>query len=128
MPKIGANKAYGTNIMIGESTYLLAKSKITARFLDFLTVKGKNEPVRVYELVSAKGDEPSDWADLFSQYDAGMAEYTNRNWEKSEKIFEHILSRWPADGASRTYLDRCREFLVNPPEPGWDGVFRLKHK
>jgi adenylate cyclase len=124
----GANKQYGTLIMLGESTYLQAKEEITARFLDFLTVKGKSEPVKVYELISRRGEEPPDWSDHIGLYEAGIREYLARNWDGAEERFTAILQRWPNDGAAKTYVDRCGTFRQQPPSPDWDGVYHLTHK
>ncbi len=54
----GSNKMYGTNIIISEYTYEKVKEKVVARELDLVRVKGKTQPVRIYELVGIKN--PSD--------------------------------------------------------------------
>ena len=114
--------------MISEATYLRAKDGIVARFLDLLAVKGKNEPVRVYELVCRRGEEPPDWADHIAGYDAGLCAYQDRDWAQGIDLFEAVLVRWPTDGAATNYLQRCREFQAAPPPADWDGVYRLTHK
>ncbi len=124
----GANKQYGTLIMIGETTFRQAQDGITARFLDLLTVKGKSEPVKVYELLSQRGREPTDWAEHVDLYDRGMREYEARRWAEAADLFGRVIARWPEDGAAKTYLDRCHEFQAHPPPDDWDGVYRLTHK
>ena len=88
----------------------------------------KYEPVKVYELVSRKGQEPPDWTEHFAAYDAGLQAYGARQWEQAEERFELLLTRWPEDGAAKAYLQRCREFRQHPPPQDWDGVYRLTHK
>ena len=50
----GTNKVYGTNIIISEATYEYVKEHIVARELDLIRVKGKELPVKIYELVDLK--------------------------------------------------------------------------
>jgi adenylate cyclase len=55
----GTNKSYFTNIIMSEYTYGLVKDKVIARELDNIRVKGKNQPVLIYELIDAiDGLEP----------------------------------------------------------------------
>jgi len=50
----GTNKVYGTNIIISEATYEYVKDHIVARELDLIRVKGKELPVKIYELIDMK--------------------------------------------------------------------------
>jgi adenylate cyclase len=124
----GANKEYGTLMMVSEATYLKAKDSITVRFLDFLAVKGKKEPVKVYQLVSEKGNEPADWFELVALYDKGIKLHLERKWDEAIQTFEELLARWPDDGPSETYIKRCQEYKLNPPPENWDGRYILTHK
>jgi adenylate cyclase len=124
----GANKEYGTAMMISDATYQKAKNVVTARFLDFLAVKGKKEPVKVFELVCEKGNEPPDWDELHQMYDNAIQLHLDRKWDEAIANFEKILARWPEDGPSQTYLHRCHEYIQNPPPEGWDGRYILTHK
>lgn len=124
----GANKEYGTAMMISDATYQKAKNKITVRFLDFLAVKGKKEPVKVFELVCEKGKEPPDWDELHKMYDHAIQLHLDRKWDEAIAAFEQILLRWPDDGPSQTYLKRCHEYIQQPPPDDWDGRYILTHK
>ncbi|MBF0544169.1 MAG: CHASE2 domain-containing protein [Candidatus Riflebacteria bacterium] len=124
----GANKEYGTFLMISEKTYLRAKERVSVRFLDFLAVKGKAEPVKVFELVSEKGDEPAEWSKLISLYDTGIALHLDKKWDEAIQKFEEILKKWPSDGPSKTYIKRCQEYKETPPPENWDGSYHLTHK
>ncbi|MBN1898109.1 MAG: adenylate/guanylate cyclase domain-containing protein [Spirochaetes bacterium] len=53
----GTNKVYTTKIIISESTYEIVKNKVIARELDIIRVKGKNKPVRIFELMDMKDEE-----------------------------------------------------------------------
>lgn len=124
----GANKEYETDLMIGEATYQQVKNLVTTRFLDYLTVKGKVEPVRVHELVCEKGKEPPHWAELSKMYDHAIKLHLERKWDEAIETFEDILSRWPDDGPSKTYLHRCHAYRESPPPEGWDGRYILTRK
>ncbi|MBF0543865.1 MAG: CHASE2 domain-containing protein [Candidatus Riflebacteria bacterium] len=124
----GANKEYGTYLMISDATYQKAKDQVTVRFLDFLAVKGKKEPVKVHQLVSRKGQEPFEWSERIALYDKAIALHLERKWDEAISTFEELLSRWPDDGPSKTYLSRCHEYRENPPPEDWDGSYHLTHK
>src|SRR3989338_1956463 len=71
----GANKPYGTYIMIGEPTYLAAKDYIEARELDSIRVMGKREPVKVYELIARKGKLDRANTSVIESYNKGLSYY-----------------------------------------------------
>jgi len=124
-----ANKVYHSSIMIGEGTYLKAGDKIITRQLDLLRVKGKTEPVKVYELLATteKGlnDEMSRVLEFFNK---GFENYLEQNWEYAIKYFQQGLSINDKDGPSLRYLQRCRQFKENAPGDQWDGVFTMTTK
>ncbi|HEY9070207.1 MAG TPA: adenylate/guanylate cyclase domain-containing protein [Candidatus Ozemobacteraceae bacterium] len=124
----GANKEYGTMMMISDATYQQAKDRVSVRFLDFLAVKGKKEPVKVYELAFEKGKESPDWFERVALYDEGIRLHLERRWDEAIAKFEELLVRWPDDGPSKTYIARCNEYKVNPPPDDWDGSYHLTHK
>ncbi len=124
-----ANKQYRTKIMIGEQTYKLAGDKIIVRGLDLLRVKGKTEPVKVYELLGTpqKGisDRKKQVLDIFNK---GFESYLQQNWETAMNYFRQALKIDPMDGPSITYVRRCEQFVQNPPDKDWDGVFTMQTK
>lgn len=124
-----ANKQYRTKIMIGEQTYKLAGNQIIVRGLDLLRVKGKTEPVKVYELLGTKDhritDKKQQVLDIFNK---GFENYLQQNWENAMNYFQQALKIDPMDGPSITYIRRCEAFLQNPPGKDWDGVFTMQTK
>ncbi len=126
----GANKAYGTSVMISESTEQQLDGRFVTRPVDWIRVVGKRRPVRVFELV-ARSDEPlpADEAAMLESF-AGIVEaYEERDWERAVRLCREHLERFAQDGVVRlAYLPRCVHFLAEPPEEGWDGVFELKTK
>ena len=124
-----ANKEYNTRIMIGEGTYQKAGDLIIARQLDLLRVKGKTEPVKVYELLSTveKG-LPDEMLRVLEMFNKGFENYLQQNWDWAIKYLQQALSIKPNDGPSLRYLERCKQFKENPPGDHWDGVFTMKTK
>ncbi len=124
-----ANKVYDTQIMVGEATFQMVKEQFVFRPLDLLRVKGKQKPVRVFELIATKEEPlPSDFLEMLHQFQQGFDYYLNRNWEWAANHFRQALQIRNNDGPSRLYLLRCQEFLLNPPGKEWDGVFTMKTK
>ena len=124
----GANKPYGTYIMLGESTYLVAKDSIEARELDSIRVMGKSEPVRVYELIARKGELDRAKTSVIESYNKGLSYYKERKWDDAISQFKMALMTDSNDGPSKTYVNRCNEFQKSPPPDNWDGVYVMKEK
>jgi len=123
-----SNKLYGTCILISERTRELAGEFIDVRELDILRVKGKEKPVKVYELLARKGETPEDLKKILPLFKKGLEEYRTKQWDKAIDIFSQILEMKPDDGPSLAYLERCRAFKQNPPPDAWDGLFDSQMK
>jgi adenylate cyclase len=130
----GLNKDYGTHILVNESTYTAAKGAgFVFRELDLIRVKGKLQPVMIYELCGAQADmqQNGDFAgtqERLQNFASARALYNQRNWSAAQSAFQAVLDRWPRDGPSRAYWKRCQEYLFDEPPPAWDGVFTMDHK
>ncbi len=124
----GANKFYETLILLGPRTYELAGPDIEAREVDMLRVKGKLEPVVVYELLARKGGLPAEKQRVVSLYLEGLAAYKKRNFAAAKDRFQAALAVDPCDGPSKVYVQRAEEYRQTPPPPEWDGVYVLKSK
>jgi adenylate cyclase len=128
----GLNKEYGTHILLSDTTYAAVQDPLLVfRELDLIRVKGKLQPVTLYELVTARGTPEGDAPDIEEHLEffaQGRACYRERHWQDALIVFEKLLGRWPADGPARMYLNRCKEYLVAGPEENWDGVYVMTHK
>ena len=128
----GLNKEYGTRLLVTESTYrAAADSGLLFRELDLIRVKGKLQPVTIYELVGRSEsiiNGPGEWAECLEMFARGRACYQQRNWAEAEAIFQEMLVRWPQDGPARTFQVRCQDYLSQEPEATWDGVYVMAHK
>ncbi len=124
----GANKYYGTSILISGATYRAAKSKIEVREIDLITLKGKTKPVRAYELLARKGKLSKEQKELVSVSAKGLAAYRAQKWTEAEKHFRETLKLDKNDGPSKTYLVRIKELKKAKLPKNWDGVYQLKEK
>jgi adenylate cyclase len=125
----GANKEYGTAIMMSEFTYAKVKGLYPVRELDMLRVVGKEQPVRVYELLGlSEADVSEKKKKAVEIYLKGLELYRSKQWDQAEAVFRQALEVDPDDGPSQAYIDRCEDFKVLPPPENWDGVFVMKTK
>ena len=130
----GSNKDYGTHIIVNETTYEGAKDDgFVFRELDLIRVKGKLQPVTIYQLMGHRTDLVADGraedVHLQVEHFARARElFRNRKWDAAQRAFQDFLDRWPDDGPSRVYWKRCQEYLFDEPSANWDGVFVMTHK
>jgi adenylate cyclase len=125
----GANRQYGTGIIISEHTYKSVHKYVIARELDMLLVSGKTEPIRVYELIGMKnGRLGTEQMKLLEFYAEGLRLYRQREWQKAIVTFRQGLAHSPGDRPSQLYIERSELYLTAPPPPDWNGVFILETK
>ena len=123
-----ANRVYGTQILIGESTARAIGSEFEIREIDTIFVKGKIETTRVFELMSAAGQLSGELVRLRERYDAARRSYLAQDWDTAEATFRECLEIRPKDGPSRVFLERVEALRRNPPGKDWNGVWQLVEK
>lgn len=116
----GMTKIYGVKIIVSEITYQSIRSDYALRELDKVRVKGKNEPVRIYELM---GDHSNAHLTLMKGFAIALNAYRAGQFASAKIGFQKLVSSYPDDIPTRLYIDRCNEFEKNPPADGWDGVY-----
>jgi adenylate cyclase len=124
----GVNKVYGTAIIIAEDTYRLARHAIEARELDIVTVAGKSEPIRIYELLGEAGKLDPVRTELRETFAQGLEAYRQRDWCAASARFEACLRLVPEDGPSAVFLERVARLRAEPPPVAWNGVWHLTAK
>ena len=122
----GAAKVFGTLSLIAGSTVQAAASAVACRELDWLQVKGRSEPVPVFEVMA--GEPPASLVEAWERYAAGLAAYRARRFDEAREHFAAALKAEPDDGPSKEMLARCDEYLVTPPPPEWRGEHVLHAK
>jgi adenylate cyclase len=125
----GANKVFGTRILTSGLTVALLKERFVLRELDLLRVKGKANPVAVYEVLGfADRELPPGRTELLGHFARGLASYRGRSFGAALTHFERALALDPRDRPSLIFQRRARRYdAVPPPEP-WDGVWSLGSK
>ena len=123
----GANKEYGTRVILGPSTYEEVRGHVVARELDLVRVKGKREPVRVHELLALAPGTP-ELAAFVERFRSGLSAYSAQRWDEAIARFREADDLRGGDPTSRTYVERCEAMKREPPGPGRDGVFEMKSK
>jgi adenylate cyclase len=124
----GANKYYGTHILISEDTRKLAGEAIEAREIDALRVVGKADPVRVYELLGLRGDIAARTAELRTRFEDGLGLYRERQWDRAHAAFDACLKIDPEDGPSLLFVRRIGALREQILPERWDGVWSLTEK
>jgi len=125
----GLNKTYGTEILIGENTVQLVGDSFRMREVDQVRVKGREQPVRIYELLGNSGDSlPREMEESLNYFAAGLEAYRQQAWQEALALFKRSLAILPEDGPSRLMAERCRIYQETPPPTDWDGVFTMTTK
>ncbi len=122
------NKVYGTLIIASESSWQAAPGVAFGRLLDRVRVKGKVEPVAIYEVMAPAGSETEAQRALATAYAEAQAAYQEQQWERTITLVEAILRAVPGDGPSQVLIERARAFMIQSPPENWDGVWTLKSK
>ena len=123
----GANKTYGTKTLITAAVHDKVKDAYLCREIDLLTVKGKREPVRIFEILQLKKGASPKLEQFKKIFEGGLAAYRKQKWDLAEKAFAALKSDLK-DETSEVFLKRIALFKRNPPGDGWDGVFNLTVK
>ena len=123
----GINKEYGTRVVISQFTYEDVKESFTCREIDWVRVKGKLEPVRIFELV-CEGAAKDSTASLLQNFKSGFELYHQRKFSEALECFQKALTDQPGDPVSELYVERCNDYLAEAPPENWDGVYVMKTK
>ena len=123
----GANKEYGTDIIIGEETRRLAGGRIQVRELDRLMVFGRAGGIAIYELLgmAEPGSAPAAWV---VRYESGLAAFRSRDFTAAIGLFQQVLDAKPSDQPAQKMLERCKHLLQSPPGDDWDATNAMKAK
>ena len=125
----GVNKLYRTQIVVSDATRERAPDRFVFRPLDRVTVKGKEQGIRIHELMAEKGQHGcAESEQLQAEFLEAMQAYDNRDWDAALRAFEGVVQRFPSDGPSKVFIMRCMAFQAHPPSDDWDGVVHLDAK
>jgi len=116
------NKAYGSRILCGENTWMLARDRFSWRFIDRVAVKGCTEGLAVYEPLALERER------ITTPFSRATQLYAARRFEEAAAEFEACLASFPDDGPSAALRARSRQYAVDPPPLEWTGVFVATEK
>jgi adenylate cyclase len=119
----GQTKDYGVDIIISEACWELVRDEMICRELGALRVKGKYEPVRIFQLIGEAKDSEARRA-FVSTFHQGLECYRAQQWDEAIEHFTRAraLSGLTGDKCSDHYIAWCMEYKEAPPPQGWDGV------
>ncbi len=120
-------KQYGVALMISEFTQAAVPGLIS-RELDMVRVKGKNEPVRLFEPLGFEGEVDQETLARIAHHAGALALYRQQKWDGAAATFGMLSAEEPERMIYKLYLDRIAHFREEPPGPDWDGVYTHKEK
>ncbi|MCI5132318.1 MAG: adenylate/guanylate cyclase domain-containing protein [Candidatus Electrothrix sp. EH2] len=127
----GLAKMYEASLLISGYTYYCLKSmkkpfQYTIRELDLVAVKGKSEPVSVFEVLEGEeGEVLQKKRATKKQFEKGVFLYREKDFHKTLQIMREILEYNPKDGAAQLYLDRCEKNIQRGVPDNWQAITRL---
>jgi len=123
-----ANRVYGTQILIGETTAQAVAQTFETREIDVIFVKGKTETTRIFELLAPKGQLSAELERLRERYEQGRRAFLAREWDLAEATFRECLQVRHNDGPSQVLIERIEMLRHNPPAKDWNGAWQLVEK
>jgi adenylate cyclase len=123
----GITKVYGVGITVGEATRAAAP-EFAYRELDLVRVKGKNEPVAIFEPVALDRDLDDASRHELERWNAALAAVRAQNWDLAMEIIVQLQALAPDRGLYSLYTERIAYYRDHPPGEGWDGVTTFETK
>ena len=117
----GLTKQYGVDIIVSHRTAQLVP-EFTFRELDLVRVKGKHQPVAIFEPLGPGGEISRAAAQELSIYNEALAAYRDKRWNEAQDSFQTLKQRTD-QVLYNVYLDRIERFRSQPPPDDWDGVY-----
>lgn len=123
----GITKQYGVGIIVGENTRHIV-NEFLYRELDHVRVKGKDNPVAIYEPVALISEASKALHDEVKLFHEMRRLYRKQDWEQAELQLMNLQRMTPDLALYRLYVERVAYFRKNPPGGDWDGVFMFHAK
>jgi len=127
----GLTKFYGVSLLISQQTLdkLSNRNNYQIRFIDRAIVKGRNEPLAIYEVLDGDTEAVRELK-LKTQLDfeQGLECYCTQGFDKALKYFNHVLMVNPLDKTAALYVERIKQLIAQGVPQNWDGVWRFTKK
>ena len=123
-----ACKQYNARILISDFTFKKLKGTYRIRNIDDVVVKGKTEPIGVYEVLDYHNDTTfPNLMDVVNHFNEGRKKYKTGNFSDAINSFTECIKANENDNLSKTYIDRCNQLIKENPKE-WDGIWVMKSK
>lgn len=124
-----ACKQYFSQLLIAQNTYDKLHGTYRIRKVDRVIVKGKTEPVNIYEVLDFHTEQSfPNLMDVVGNFNEGVERYQSGGWQKAAIKFRDVLQLHPGDQLSQLYIERCQYLDANPPQGDWNGVWVMESK
>ena len=129
----GVNKAYGSWIMCSDDTWNMAdsgahKGAIIAKRLDKVRVVGRSTPVQLYNIIGFSDELTNEQKEEIAIFHTALDKYLQRDFANAGKLFMQANSIGSGDPTALIFAERCKNFIENGIEEGWDGVINMTSK
>ncbi|MCK5872645.1 MAG: hypothetical protein KAG26_07445 [Methylococcales bacterium] len=124
----GVNKIYHTQIIVSQNSYRQVYQYFVFRPLDFIIVKGKNEGIKIYELIGEKNTVSKETLALVALATKAFDAYLSKDFKHAQKLYHEILTKYPNDQPATVLMAKCEHFISTPPDQHWTGATRLFEK
>jgi adenylate cyclase len=123
-----ANKEFGTDVLLGDTTARAVAEHFATRPLTRLRVKGKLEAVEVHELIAAHADLTATQRNFLAAYRAGYSAYAARQFAAAVDAFRRAQEFAPKDRVTAELLRSATIFAQSPPPANWEPILTLETK
>ncbi len=131
-----AAKTYGVRTLVSEQTRQACEQhgkECVFRFIDRIVVKGRSQPVSIFEVVGLRSELNDSAHDCIGEFERGLTAYMKQDWEAAAAAFTKSVRLENANLSSElnpswVFLQRCAFLRQNPPEANWDGVWVMRNK
>jgi adenylate cyclase len=124
-----ACKQYHSRLLVSESTFKRLRGTYRSREIDRVVVKGKTQPIGLFEIVDYHTDETfPNLMEVLNAFRHGLKCYRERRWADGINAFRDALSFNPSDFLSKMYIERCEHLSSSPPPEDWNGTWVMESK
>ncbi len=124
----GLTKMYNTPVLISQNTYNGLDSEFCCRIVDFVKVKGKQKPIRIYSVLGNETELSKNTLKIIELTDIAFQDYVQKKFRDAEKTLAQVLDINPNDFLATMLLFRCREYQQTPPPKDWNGYYEYHTK
>ncbi len=125
----GISKYYFLDILVGENTYNITKDDFIFRPVDKVKVVGKQKAIAIYKPMCHKEKATKEILTEVEIHSSALGLLQTRQWDEAETLFTQLQKDYPQNAEFYgVYLDRIKDYRLNPPNPAWEGEVSFEHK